>query len=110
MIATVVKIVVSALVIAGVTALSKQYPGIGGWVAALPIVSILSAAWLVVGHRPPAEVSQFLVGVLKGLVPTAVLLVVVVVFLRKGWPFAGALGLAVLIWGASSFVLQRVGL
>ena len=107
---TVVKVMVSALIVAGVTAVSKQYPGIGGWIAALPVISILSAVWLLVGHQSSADVSEFLVGVLKGLVPTAILLAVVVMFLRRGWPFPGALGVAIVIWGASSFLLQRVGL
>lgn len=110
MIATIVKVLVSALIVAVVTAISKQHSGIGGWIAALPIVSILSAAWLVAGHQPSAEVSGFLVGVVKGLVPTAILLLVVVIFLRRGWPFTGALGLAVITWGASSFMLQRIGI
>ncbi|MDQ0188533.1 hypothetical protein JI721_16435 [Alicyclobacillus cycloheptanicus] len=104
------KVVVSALVVTAVTVISKQHPGIGGWIAALPIVSLLSATWLVAEHQPATEISTFLVSVLKGLVPTALLLVLVVTFLRKGWPFAGALGCAIVIWGASSFVLQRIGL
>lgn len=109
MIATLVKVMVSALIVAAVTAIAKQYPGIGGWIAALPIVSLLSAAWLAAGNQPSAEVSAFLIGVVKGLIPTAILLIAVVIFLRRGWPFPGAIGLAVVIWGASSFMLQRIG-
>ncbi|SHK72746.1 hypothetical protein [Alicyclobacillus tolerans] len=39
MIAILVIVIVSALVIAIVTAISKQFPGIDGWIVALPIVS-----------------------------------------------------------------------
>lgn len=106
---TVLKVIVSAFVVAAVTAVAKQHPGIGGWIAALPIVSILSAAWLVMGHQPSTEVSSFLIGVLKGLIPTAILLLAVVMFLRRGWPFSASIGVAIVIWGASSFVLQRAG-
>ncbi|MCL6445556.1 MAG: DUF3147 family protein, partial [Alicyclobacillus sp.] len=107
MLVTVVKVIVSALIVALVTTISKQYPGIGGWIAALPIISILSAAWLAVGHQSSEDVSRFLIGVLKGLVPTAMLLIAMVMFLRRGWTFPGALGLAIVIWGVSSFLLER---
>lgn len=109
---TLVKVIVSALIVAAVTAVAKHHPGpgIGGWIAALPIISILSAIWLVTGNQSSLEVARFLTGVLKGLLPTAILLVIVIVFLKRGWPFIGALGMAFAVWGASSLLMQRVGL
>lgn len=41
-----IKILMSALIIAGVTEMAKRFPTYGGIVAALPIVSLLSIVWL----------------------------------------------------------------
>ena len=42
----VVKALVSGLLIAGASELARRSPGIGGLVAALPLVSILAMIWL----------------------------------------------------------------
>ena len=105
----IIKVLVSALIVGIVTGISRHYPGIGGWIAALPIISLLSAAWLVIGHQSNTEVARFLMSVLKGLLPTAILLLVMVLCLRRSWPFVSALGTAVVVWGGLSYVLQRVG-
>ena len=65
--------------------------------------------WLVAGNQPKPEVIRFLTGVVKGLAPTAVLLVVLIVCLRRGIPFVGALIVAFIVWGGSSFLLARTG-
>ncbi len=61
------------------------------------------------GHQPKPEVIEFLTGVVKGLVPTAILLFVIIACMRKGVPFVGSLSTAILIWGGSSFVLGKLG-
>lgn len=109
MIVSAIKVLLSAFVIALVTAVAQKYPNIGGWIAALPLVSVLSAIWLVVGHQPKPEVIGFLTGVVKGLVPTAVLLLAIIICMRKGVPFIGSLSTAVLVWGGSSFLLGKLG-
>lgn|SRR6478735_7029041 len=43
---SIIKILMSALIIAGVTEMAKRVPTYGGIVAALPIVSLLSIIWL----------------------------------------------------------------
>lgn len=109
MILLIVKVLLSAIVIAAVTAIAQKYPGIGGWIAALPLVSILSALWLLLGRQPKPEVIDFLTGVIKGLVPTAILLLVVIICLRRGFPFIWSLSAAIVVWGGSSFLLGKLG-
>lgn len=109
MLISVAKVLTSAIVIAIVTAIAQKHPSLGGWIAALPIVSVLSAIWLVAGNQPKLEVIGFLTGVVKGLVPTAVLLLVVIVCLRRGLPFIGSLSAAIFVWAGSSFLLGKIG-
>lgn len=43
---TVIKIVVSAIIIWIITEVSRRFPAQGGVIAAMPIISILSIVWL----------------------------------------------------------------
>lgn len=74
MLFTLVKALVSALVILFVTWLANRSPTFGGWIAALPLVSLLSAFSLSVGQQSSRQIADFLTGVLWGLIPTAFLL------------------------------------
>jgi hypothetical protein len=64
---SIIKILMSALIIAGVTEMAKKFPAYGGIVAALPIVSLLSIVWLSVQGEKREVISQFTLGVLYGL-------------------------------------------
>ncbi|MBF8378472.1 DUF3147 family protein [Alicyclobacillus mali] len=108
MLMTFMKATVSAAIVTAVTVLAKKYPGLGGWIAALPIVSLLSATWLVVEKVSGHEVARFLAGVLSGLLPTAILLAVTIALLYRGWPFSRAVVLAVAAWLFSSILLSRM--
>jgi hypothetical protein len=91
---TVVKVVVSALVIGGINVLARRNPQLGGWVAALPLVSFLSVAWLAVDGVPHADIRVFVGRVLLGLVPTAALLGILALCLGRGLSVPVALGCA----------------
>lgn len=69
MLFTLTKAVVSALIILFVTWIAKKLPTFGGWIAALPLVSLLSAFWLSLGGQNYREIADFLTGVLWGLLP-----------------------------------------
>ena len=105
----VIKGLISALIISTVTAIAQRHPSMAGWIAALPLVSILTVLWLVLGHQPTPNIINFLSGVLKGLIPTAVLLFVVLICLRRGLPFIGALLAAIFVWGGSALLIGKLG-
>ena len=42
----IIKTVISALLIAIISTVSKRFPGLGGMIASLPLTSILSMIWL----------------------------------------------------------------
>jgi hypothetical protein len=55
----VVKVVVSALVIAAATEVAKRYPFWGAVIIALPLTSILAMSWLYAETRDNALLTQF---------------------------------------------------
>lgn len=107
---TLLKVVVSGLVIGAVNLIARRDPALGGWVAALPLITFLSVLWLAVDGRDDQTIAAFVLGVLWGLIPTTVLLAVVLLALRNGVPLLGA-GLAGLAaWACVTGAARWVGL
>ncbi|WP_129709644.1 DUF3147 family protein [Priestia megaterium] len=96
---SIIKILMSALIIAGVTEMAKRFPTYGGIVAALPIVSLLSIIWLSVQEEKKEVVSQFTLGVLYGLPGTILLLAVVYICLKNSFHVFMCLSIGVVCWG-----------
>lgn len=60
---TLVKIIVSAIIIGIVTEVAKRYPTFGGIIAALPLVSLLSLFWLYFQGEQTQNLSKFITAV-----------------------------------------------
>ncbi|SDC08059.1 DUF3147 family protein [Shouchella lonarensis] len=91
------KIIVSAVIIAVITEISRRSPTYGGLIAALPLVSLLSLFWLTIQSETRAHLNQFTLGVLIGLPATAALLFAVYITMKQGAP----VWLAILIGAAT---------
>ncbi len=103
-----IKAVVSAGVILGINKIAQKSPLIGGKIAALPFVSLLSVLWLLLDHRNTQEISSFLRGVLWGLLPTASYLVAALLGLKLQLPLWIALLLGGFVCLGASWLLQFV--
>lgn len=77
-----VKVIVSALIISVITEVAKHYSTIGGFIAALPLVSLLSLFWISFEGGSKQELSQFALGVLYGFPASALLLFIVYIGLK----------------------------
>lgn len=94
-----VKVVVSAIVIGGVTEVARRYPAFGGIIAALPLVSLLSLFWLYFQGEEMEILSKFIYGVLWGFPATAFLLLVIGLCLNASLPFILSIALGIVGWG-----------
>ncbi|MED1864459.1 DUF3147 family protein [Fictibacillus nanhaiensis] len=94
----VMKILISAGVIAAVTEIARRLPSYGGMIAALPLVSLLSIIWLYVQGEQNKTLSNFALGVLWGFPATAVLLVIVYISLKHSFSLITCLGLGISGW------------
>lgn len=63
---TIVKVLISAVIIGVVTEIAKRSPTYGGIIAALPLVSLLSLIWIFIQGEQTQNLSKFVFGVLKG--------------------------------------------
>ncbi|CAI8743957.1 MULTISPECIES: DUF3147 family protein [Bacillus] len=102
-----VKVIVSALIIGGVTEFAKHYSTIGGFIAALPLISLLSLFWLSFEGGSKQDLSQFALGVLYGFPASALLLFVVYIGLKNSFSLSTSVLFGVGIW-CIAFACQRI--
>lgn len=96
-----VKVIVSALIVAGASELARRSSVAGALLASLPMTSILAMIWLWRDGAPPAQIADFTDSILWLVVPSLLLFIVTPLLLRNGlgfWPSLGA-GCAATITG-----------
>lgn len=95
---TIVKILISAIIIGVITEFSRRYPQQGGVIAALPIVSLLSILWLYTQGEQMDKISKFAIGVVWGLPGTVVMLLIIGMALKHSIHLFASLGLGIAAW------------
>ncbi|AAT62518.1 TPA: DUF3147 family protein [Bacillus cereus] len=93
-----VKVIVSALIIGVITEVAKHYSTIGGFIAALPLVSLLSLFWISFEGGNKQELSQFALGVLYGFPASALLLFIVYIGLKNSFALSTSVLFGIGVW------------
>jgi len=101
---TIVKIVISAIIIGMVTEIARRFPTFGGVIAALPLVSLLSLFWLSFQGEQTQGLSKFVIGVLWGFPATAFLLIIVALSLKASFSLVLSILLGIGGWGIFLFI------
>ncbi len=109
-----VKVVVSALIVAGVSELGRRYTLLAAILASLPLTSILAIVWLYHDTRDTAQVVQLTQSIFWVVLPSLVFLLVVPLLLKAGVSFVPALlascGVMVVTYWLYSLLLTRLGI
>jgi hypothetical protein len=106
-----IKVLISALLIATIAEVSKRNPSFGALIASLPLVSILAVIWLWRDTHDPALVARHLQSTFWLVLPSLPLFLMVPFLLRAGNGFwlslaAGILATA-LLYGVILLVAKR---
>ena len=94
MIQFLLKVAVSALIIAAASELARRQAWFGALVASLPLTSILAMIWLWRDGTPPAQIAAFATGIFWLVIPSLLLFIVLPLMLRSGFGFWISLGAA----------------
>lgn len=89
----VVKIILSALMIVMISEVSKKLPTLGGLIASLPLLSVLSMIWLYVDTHDSELIATHSLGTFWFVLPSLPMFLLMPWLLRKGLSFAMVLGL-----------------
>jgi hypothetical protein len=102
-----VKVAVSALVIAGVSELAKRNSLVSALLISLPLTSILSMLWLWRDTRDAAKISALSMNILWAVLPSLLFFVVISQLLNRGvrFPVAMLASCVVMFLGYSLYVL-----
>ena len=103
----IIKIFVSACIIATVSEIAKKFPSVGGLIAAMPITTLLSMIWIYYENKDLNLISNFLFSVLIGTFISFIFFVAAIFFIKKGMNFYLTIFLSTIILGASVFIYQK---
>ena len=110
----VIKAMLSGLLVAAISTVARRYPGWGGLVASLPLVSLLSMLWLYGETRDAEQVARLSIGAFWFFLPSIPMFLVIPIMLRSGYSFpltmAVAILLTILLYAAMSWAAPRLGI
>ena len=107
-----IKVAITALVVAGVSEVSKRSSLMAAILVSLPLTSILALTWLYLDSGDVNKVSQLSTDILWMVIPSLLFFVVLPVFLKNGfrfWPsLAAACGLTAVAYGSFVRILAKI--
>jgi len=101
-----VKVIVSALIIAGVSELAKKLPSLGGLIAAMPLTTLLALIWLYADTGDYQLAVDFTRSVLFAIIPTTIFFISALFLFKRGVPFVLVLLLSFVVFALAAVVHQ----
>jgi len=86
------KAAISGVLVAAVSEVAKRYPGFGGMLASLPLVSVLGMVWLWRDTGDAAQMEAHVYGTFWFVLPSLPMFLVIPALMKRGTPFWPALG------------------
>jgi hypothetical protein len=108
------KALISGVIVAAVSEVAKRYPGFGGLIASLPLVSVLGMMWLWRDTHDPARMAAHATGTFWFVLPSLPMFLLIPALLRRGvgfWPaLAAGCALTMALYLAVIWIGPRLGL
>jgi len=108
------KALISGVLVAAISAVAKRYPGFGGLIASLPLISVLGMIWLWRDTHDVQRMSAHAEGTFWFVLPSLPMFLLIPALLRRGVSFWPALGagcvLTVVLYVAVVAIGPRLGL
>lgn len=89
MVYLILKAVLSGVLVAAISEVAKRYPGIGGLISSLPLVSVMGMIWLWRDTADSARMAAHAEGTFWFVLPSLPMFLVIPAMLRRGidfWP------------------------
>lgn len=107
MLYTVVKTVITALLVVAISEIAKRSSLIGAILASVPLVSVLAMIWLYIDTRDVEKISSLATSIFWLVLPSLVLFVVLPLMLRAGYHFYLSLPVSIALT-ISAYILMVV--
>ncbi len=110
----IIKIIVSAIIIAGVSELGKRFAPVAAILASLPLVSILAIIWLYSETKNVQKIIDLSTGIFWAVLPSLIFFLVLPLLLKNGLKFTPAMIISVvtmfIAYSVYIFVLAKFGI
>lgn len=110
----VIKAILSGILVAAISTVARRYPGWGGLVASLPLVSLLSMVWLYGETRNAEAVAKLSLGAFWFFLPSIPMFLIIPALLRSGVSFVATMTIAclvtILLYAGMHWLAPRVGI
>ena len=103
----VIKVIISALIIAIVSEIAKRYTLLGGLIAAMPITTLLSIIWIYLENKDPVLISNFLTAVVFGTILSFSFFICAIILLKRGINFYIAMLISLFVLFIGAYVYQK---
>lgn len=108
------KAALSGVVVAAVSQVARRYPGLGGLIASLPLISVLGMIWLWHDTHDPGRMAAHVSGTLWFIAPSLPMFLLIPYLLKRGitfWPaLAGGCLLTMALYLLMVWVAPRFGI
>jgi hypothetical protein len=108
------KVVISGIIVAIVSVVAKRYPGAGGLIASLPLISMLGMIWLWRDTNDPVRMAAHSEATFWFVLPSLPMFLLIPYALRQGFSFWLSLVLGCMVtmalYAAMIWVAPRFGI
>ena len=109
----IIKAVLSGILVAAISTVARRYPGWGGLLASLPMVSVLSMLWLYGETKDTERVAALSMGAFWFILPSLPMFIIIPLMLRAGVGFTltmlVAAAITVLLYASFAWIAPRWG-
>jgi hypothetical protein len=110
----IIKALLSGAIVAAVSEIARRYPGAGGLVASLPLISVLGMIWLWRDTHDPARMAEHAAATFWFVLPSLPMFLIIPAMLKRGvgfWPAlaAGCL-VTICLYALTVWLGPKVGL
>jgi hypothetical protein len=102
---TIVKVVITSLLIVTISELSKRSTLLGAVLASLPMTSTLAMLWLYVDTKDSGKVSDLAGNILWFSIPSVLFFIILLAALKKGAPFYLSLGVSMAVTAGCYYLM-----
>ncbi|HEX5183767.1 MAG TPA: DUF3147 family protein [Allosphingosinicella sp.] len=109
-----IKAALSGIIVAIVSEVARRWPGWGGLIASLPLISVLAMIWLWRGTQDPMRIAAQAEATFWFVIPSQPMFLLIPWMLRNGWSFWTALAvgcvLTICLYSLTLWIGPKLGL
>jgi len=108
MIYTIIKVIITSLLIVAISELSKRSSLFGALLASLPLISVLAMLWLYIDTKDVGKVADLATSVFWLVIPSLVFFISLPILLKKGLNFYLSMGLSMSVTAVCYFIMITI--